>query len=290
MTKIKFLTDSASDIPDEQLARHGIEMLCIPIAVDGVGYFDRKSFSSEEYLSIVQNAKEIPVTSKISEREYLENFKRLFGEGYTDVITVTISSTGSGTYDSAQLARQNFYEENPAAKETFNIHVLDSRSYSIGYGHPVIEAAKMAEGNKPVAEILTYLEDWFNTVEIYLGVYALEHLKKSGRVNGMGAFVGELLGIRPIMSIIQGVAKVMDKVRGDKNVVPRLLEAFKKNCSNLSAPVFVMQGADKLRAKELAALIQKEIGRAVPIFTAGAAIVTNTGPRPVAVVFQGHKK
>ena len=232
MEKIKFLTDSANDIPDDELEEYGIEMLCIPIAVDGVGYHERKDFSIDEYYSIITKAKEVPVTSKVPEWQYLESYKRAFEEGYTDIVTVTISSTGSATYESAVMARDAFYKENPDAKKSFTIHVVDSLIYTIVYGYAVVEAVKMARKGTPVAQIIAYLEDWFAKAEVYLGVYSLEFAKKSGRLSGMSAFVGEVLGLRPIISMIDGKSAIVDKVRGDKNVALRIFEAVKQNCAD----------------------------------------------------------
>jgi len=290
MAKIKLLTDSASDIPDSDLEQYGIELLSIPIAVDGVGYFERKSFSVEEWYPILQNSKEIPVTSKVPERDFLEGYQRAFDEGYTDVIAVTISSTGSGTYDSAVMARDSFYEQNPAAKETFAIHPVDSRNYTIGYGCAVIQAAKMAQEGKAVEEILAYLADWFGCLEIFLGMYTLEYVRKSGRVSGLSAFVGEALGLRPILAMVEGKSTTIDKVRGDKNVVPSIFEAYKKNCADKSAPVAILYGTDKDSAQELADMVEKETGVKAPLYQAGAAVSINSGPRVIALACRGKKR
>ena len=290
MSKIKIVTDSACDIPDSQIEQYGIELLHIPITVDGVGYYERKSFSIEEYYDVLAKAKEIPVTSKVNEPHFFECYKRTHEEGYTDLIVVTINSLGSGTHDSAVQAKARFFEENPGAESAFRIHVLDSHGYTAVYGYPVVEVAKMIREGKAVEEMLAYLEDWFSRSEIYLGVFTLEHAKRSGRLKGMSAFIGEALGLRPIISMIDGKTDVLAKVRGDAKVIPRLMECYKQYCDDKDAPVQILQGTDKDKAQELAALLEKETGRVPVIYTAGAAIITNTGPRPLAIIMQGKSK
>ena len=290
MEKIKIVTDSASDILDSALEEYGIEMLCISIAVDGVSYHERQDFTFQEYYSMLETCKEVPVTSKIPEWKFLDCYKRAYEQGYTTLIAVTLSGRGSATYESAVLARNHFYEENPDAKEKFKIYLVDSRIYTIAVGHPVTQAGKMAKEGKSSQEILDYLADWFDTVEVILSVYTLRFLKKSGRVSGASAFVGEALGVRPVLSVIEGKTETLDKPRGDKNVVPTVFNLFKKNCVDYSAPVLILYGADKQCAEELADLLEKEIGRRPPMFMAGGAIVTNTGPKPIAVVYRGKAR
>ena len=288
MTKVKIIADSSCDIPDAQVKEHNIELVHIPITVDGKGLHERKDFSIDEYYGILANAKEIPKTSMVPEPVFYEAFKRALDDEYTDVIVATISSTGSGTNNSAQSAKQRLYEEHPGSEADFKIHIFDSRSYSIGFGYPVLQAAKMVGQGKPLGDVLAYLADCFDRLYVYLGVYTLEHLKRCGRVSGISAFIGEALGLRPIVSIINGENKVMGKVRGDKKIVPHLLETYRKTRTSPDDHVVVLYGQDENYAKELAELLTKETGRPTPIFRAGAAIVTNTGPRPVALACLGR--
>ena len=118
------------------------------------------------------------------------------------------------------------------APAKLEIHIVDSGTYSLAYGWPTMQAAKMAKSGKSVEEILLWLEDYFSSVEIYLGCYTLEYAKKSGRISAAAAFVGDVLGLRPIIAMIGGGTKVVDKVRGEKNVAPRLLQAYLDNCAD----------------------------------------------------------
>ena len=287
MANIKIVTDSSSDIPQEVVERYGIEMLSLPITVDGKGYFERESFSIEEFYGIMASCKETPATSMVPEPRFFACFAQAFKEGYTDLVCVLINSEGSGTYNAARTAKARFFEENPGAE--IKIHLVDSHSYTLAYGYPVMEAAKMAEAGRGVDEILAYLADWFATVDIYVGVYTLEYAKKSGRIGGIGAFVGGVLGLRPIIRSVGGKTTILDKVRGNQNVVPRLFEAYRTADVDPEKPAIVLHGVDEGPARELAALIEKESGRPPLLFNVGACIVINTGPNPVALVCHGRR-
>lgn len=116
----------------------------------------------------MQSAKEIPTTSQISPVTYCEYYYRAYQEGYTDVILVGISSTASATYLRAKDGVELFFDNCPDAKGKINIHIVDSKTFSLGYGYPVMQAAKMCREGKTVEEILTFLQDWFERLDIYI--------------------------------------------------------------------------------------------------------------------------
>ena len=290
MEKIKFVTDSASDIPDKALAKYGIEMQHIPIAIDGVEYYERKSFTIEQFYRMLAQATEIPATSRITVETYLACYTRALEEGYTDLINVTLNAGGSGTYECALMARDALYQKTPDAKARMRIHVVDSRAYAICFGHAVMEGAKMARAGKPAARILRYLEEYFAAAEIYIGIYALDFAKKSGRISAASAVVGDILGVRPIISIIDGQTKTVEKIRGDRQMPQKLLNLYRKNCTDKNAPVIIVRGELEQPALELKELMDKETGRDTPIYYAGASIVINAGPKMLALTFKGEPR
>ena len=290
MEKIKFIVDSPSDIPDKELQRYNIDMTYVPITIDGEGYFERKSFSIQEFHKLLPDVKELPKTSRVPPYEFLECYTRAYHEGYNVIICVTISAKGSAINASAHEARQAFFEENPDAADKIQIHVVDSATYSVGYGYPVIQAAKMAQSGKSSPEILEYLQDWFSSIDIYLGCYSLEYPKRSGRITHAAAFVGDMLGIRPIILIRDGITSTLDKVRGDKNLIPRIFEHYKKNRVSRSAPVLIAHGSNKEGGQELRALIEADLERTIPMYPAGAAILINSGPDVVGLLCHSKKR
>ena len=158
MQKIKILTDSTCDIPKEEEKRLGIKIMCFPVTVDGVSYRERQDFSNAEFYKMMDNAKEMPTTSQLTAYEILEVYKELYSEGWTDVIYVTISSTGSATYNNALSAAQTFKEE-VLSKDgpKMRIHVVDSKNYTGVYGYPVMQAALKAQKGATSDEIIDYL-------------------------------------------------------------------------------------------------------------------------------------
>ena len=202
MQRIKLMTDSACDLPGSLARQLGIEVIPIPIAVDGKGYLEGVDFTPREFYTILQQAKQIPTTSQISPVTYCERYHAAYQQGYTDVILMGISSTASATYLRSKDAADLFFENCPQAKESFRIHIIDSKTFSLGYGYPLTQAAQMIQDGKTAEEILAYLTDWVERIDLYITAFSFEFIKKSGRISCAASIVGEALGINSIPTTI----------------------------------------------------------------------------------------
>lgn len=290
MNRIKIISDSACDIPPELLERYDITMMPIAVNVDGTEYMESVDFTPEEFYQILTAARSLPVTSQVIPIRFADEFEKVFNDGYEEVICITINGSGSATNANAVAAKETFFEENPSARDKFKIHIVDSKTYTSAYGYPVVEAAAKAQKGISSAEIISYLEDWFDSVEIYFAPYTLEFVKKSGRVPVAAAFVGELIGLRPIISIIDGKTKIVEKVRGDKAVIPALMK-HAKNSMIPQTPYTIVQSMAQTECNELAALAKKEFGySASAIYPIGASISINAGPRVAGIIVKGNRR
>ena len=132
---------------------------------------------------ILDESKELPVSSQVASVLYLDLFEETWKEGYTDLIQVTLNSKGSGTYQAAVLSRNLFYEEHPDAKEQLAIHIIDSKTYSMGYGIAVIEGAQLAKAGASVQEVINHIEEWLAHSRPVFATLDLRCVKKSGRIS-----------------------------------------------------------------------------------------------------------
>lgn len=292
MEKIKFITDSASDISVEEARQYGIEVLPIPIAIDGKGYEEGVDFTNREFYKLLTDAAQIPVTSHITHTQYAEVYRHAAQDGYRKMIVVTINSKGSNMFAAANMAKDFFAEECPDLAEHTKITVIDSLCYTYTYGLGVVKAAQMAqEQGKSYGEIVDFLEDYFARVETYFSVYNLDFAKKSGRISVAAAFVGDMLGLRPIMSIIDGEIKIIDKVRGDKSVVPKLLQMAQTRRRGSDTPFFAIRASRDEVGEELEKLMIASFGKhAVGLVEAGACITINAGPNLAGCMIMGERR
>lgn len=139
--KVKLITDSASDITLEDEKKYGIDIMPFDITLGDESLRERVDFTAPEFLEMIDKSEFLPKTSQITEIRFEEKFEHYYNEGYDAIIMVLINSTGSKTYENALLARKNLLEEHPEMAK-MRIEIIDSHCYSLGYGYPVIEAAK----------------------------------------------------------------------------------------------------------------------------------------------------
>lgn len=280
------LTDSACDMPLTLEAESGVDILCFGITVDGKAYTERKDFTFDEYYEILRNCEGIPATAQITALQFLETFTRYADAGCRQLLYVSINGTGSATNESAQMARQQFAEARP--QSPMEIFIVDSHTYSMAYGWYVAEAAKKLAAGQAMAEVAAWLEDVFRRVEIILGAFSLRFMKKSGRISAAAAFAGELLGLRPVISLVGGVSAVQKKVRGDKDVLPALWEYAE---GHRNSGEYMVGGTSRPVVEELVALCREKWG-AGPLctFQLGAAVSTNTGPDAIAIIYLGEAR
>ncbi|MDD3428737.1 MAG: DegV family protein [Oscillospiraceae bacterium] len=287
MSKTIILTDSASDIPVDMQEKYGIDIMNFAITLDGKSYTERVDFTFDEYYEMLRTAEGMPSTAHITSIQFLDKYMAYDDAGYTDVIHITICAAGSATNDAAHLAAIQFKEERP--NSNLRIHIVDSHTYSMVYGYHVLETAKKIKNGAEVKLVLEDLEQAFASMEVILAAYTLRFMKKSGRVSAAAAFAGELLGLKPIVTLIDGKSQVQSKVRGDAAVMPAMLKLLKQRI--VPNEPYMIGTTDDTRAAELAKLAKKEMGYAPTlIFKLGSAVSTNTGPDAIAFVYMGEKR
>ncbi len=283
MEKIKLLTDSTSDIPLPVAEELGIDVLSIMLSVNGGSYAEQRDLSTDEFYELLVQSDELPTTSQITSFTYEEKFKEYLDAGYTDVICVTINSKGSATHQNALMARNAIYENYPMAQEQMRIHIIDSKCYTAVYGYPVQQAAKMVARGIRAEEIVRYLEDWFTKVVVYVVPSTLKYAKKSGRISAAAAFAGDLLGLKPVIRFADGENIVIEKVRGEKKIVPALIEKAEGMIKD--APYLVLRGSNSDLPEELAQELTDRLGYPPEeIVKIGAAVSMNIGPEITAIL------
>lgn len=279
MKTIKIMTDSASDIHPDIEKELDIKILSFPITVDDVGYLERVDFTNHEFYEILEECTKIPTTAQITSFQYVEEFTEVYKTGFEHLIVVTINSKGSNTYNSCVMAKEQFFEENPDAVGKFDVHIFDGKSYSLGYGYPVIEAAKKIVNGANTEDVLFFLDDFLNKSVVYFSPLKLNFAKKSGRISVVAAFVGELMGIRPIIKIQNCEMQIIEKVRGDKALYTSLCKLAKQHMIP-DTPVHILTGKNPTELEIFETMMKQQLGSNYGgTCDIGAAISINAGPQ-----------
>ena len=286
--KIKFITDSASDILIDDEKKYDIDVKTFDITLGDKSLCERVDFTPQEFYEMIDKSEHLPKTSQITVIRFEEKLEKYYNEGYDAIIMVIINSTGSQTYENAVLAKNNFIEAHPDSK--MRIEVLDSHCYSLGYGYPVIEAVKKAQAGQSVDMIVAYLEDMFNCCEIYIIGFGLRHMKKSGRINAAAAFLGELMGLKPLISLIDGESAVVKKCRGEKAAITDAVEYISKRATP-GTPWEILRTTMTDQENEFIRLYSQKVGRPPEMESySGAAVASNAGPQMIGIIIRGNAR
>lgn len=124
------------------------------------------------------------------------------------------------------MAQGMLREERP--EHHLKIHLLDPHTYSMVFGWYLCEMARKLKNGAEISHVIHEFETQMDCMEVILGPYSLKQMKKSGRISAAAAVMGELMGIRPIITLIDGKTRVESKVRGDDKVIPAMIDLCKK--------------------------------------------------------------
>ncbi|EJV72489.1 hypothetical protein BWGOE4_27920 [Bacillus mycoides] len=279
---VKIITDSAADLPVELLQAYDIDLIPLRVYDEAeTEYLDGVTLKS---VTLLQKMREGAVykTSLPSLETFQEKFVSYAKEG-NPCIYLAFSSELSGTYQSSVLIKKE-------VKETYtdlNLEIIDTKCASLGQGIVVLEAAKMAKEGASKEEILNRVAFLMEHMEHIFTVADLQYLVRGGRLSKVAGFIGGLLNIKPILNVDEGKLVPLEKVRGKKKVLSRIVDIMEERGKDLKGQTIGMTHGDDLETAEaLKALITERFGCEVFIVnTIGAAIGAHTGPGALTLFF-----
>jgi len=215
--RVAIVTDSASDLEPGVAAQLGIVVVPLIVSFGAESYRAGVELTSEAFWErMVAPDAPFPTTAASSPGVFKEAFEAAFADGAEAVVCVSVGSTLSGTFKSAQVARELLPER--------EIHLVDSRSASMGQGLLTIIAADLASAGVPADGIARTIEGRLDDADVVICLDTIEYLRKGGRISGAQAAVGSLLGVKPIISIKDGLVDTVDRVRTRSKARERALE------------------------------------------------------------------
>lgn len=280
---IKLFSDMGADIPVEIAKKYKIQIFNMMVT-DGENEYTLNS-DIDKYKLFENMAKGIDYkTSQVSYKEFYDVFKaEILSEN--EIIYISLSSGLSGTFNTANMVKNDLLDEFPNAK----IHIIDSLGASFGYGTLTIKVAKMIENKESLEEILKYIDFYKNHINYIFTVDDLTYLYRGGRLNKAKFILGNLLNICPILDISKETGKLnfFDKVRGHKAFKKKIIDIVKKKSDCLDKQtIVILQGDCMDKANELKELLTKEFNNSDIIITGVDAVIgCHTGPSILAMVY-----
>jgi DegV family protein with EDD domain len=219
---LKLFTDTDCDITPEVAAKYGYSLISMPYSIDGetvYPYEDFDVFDAHAFYDKLRNGA-LPNTSAISREKYVEIFEPHFKNG-DDILYVHFSRAMTATFDAMDQAVAELKAKYPER----NFYDIDTKGITIVSYNIVLEVGDMALAGKSVEEILDWAKTEVDKFAIYFFADDLKFFKHSGRVSGLAATMGTLLGVRPIIFMnSEGKMVSVGKERGRARAIDRLLK------------------------------------------------------------------
>ena len=278
---IKILVDSASDIELAESEKLGVTLIPIQIRFGTEEYLDGVNLSHSEFFEKLLESADLPQTSQINEYRFEESFEKLTKNGDT-VIAITLSSKLSGTYGCAVKAAKKFDGK---------VFVVDSLNACIGERILINDALKLAgDGNLSAEEIVNELNEKKHKIQVLALLDTLKYLRKGGRISSVTAIAGEMLSIKPVVSIIKGEVKLVGKAMGSKkgnNLLTQLVDKCGGIDFGMPYALAYSGLTDAYLQKYLkdSEKLWKDKTNYIPVHMIGSTIGTHVGPGAIAVAF-----
>ncbi|MFB5066717.1 MAG: DegV family protein [Candidatus Wallacebacter cryptica] len=271
--KIGIITDSTCDIPREFLNKLGIKVLPLRIVYQGREYRDGVDITAEAVYAHLEQ--EVPTTSLPSPQDAESLLLSMKEQGYTHVLVIHLSSGLSGTGQMIETVAEQI--------DGMTVKVIDSKSISMGLGFIVMEAARAVQAKMNFEAVCNLVSSVRDRLSVYFVLSTLEYLKKGGRIGKVSGTIGELLQLKPIITVNkEGIYTTFAKVRGKKQALDRLVGIAKEHISKAASQIAVCYGG----AQEEAAYIIKQIGQLANVkelitSSVSPVIGVHTGPGTV---------
>lgn len=278
MTKIKIVTDSSVTIEPELVKQLDITIVPLSVMIDNVVYSDADLKEEGKFLQLMQESKNLPKTSQPPVGVFAEVFEDLSKDG-SQILAIHMSHALSGT---VEAARQG------ASLSTADVTVIDSSFTDQALKFQVVEAAKLAQEGKEMAEILSHVEEVKNHTELYIGVSTLENLVKGGRIGRVTGLLSSLLNIRVVMQMKDHELQPIVKGRGAKTFKKWLDELIATLSERSVAEIGISYSGSADWAKEMKESLQAYVEKPISVLETGSIIQTHTGENAWAILVRYH--
>jgi DegV family protein with EDD domain len=288
---VAIVTDSTAYLPASVLDAHSIQVVPLHVIVGGTEFSEGVDITTAEVAAALRAFKPVS-TSRPSPQAFLDAYEKAAAAGADAIVSVHISADMSSTIESAHLAAQ----QSPVP-----VTVVDSRSLGMAMGYAVLSAAELAEQGASLEDVAAQARSRAESSTVVFYVDTLEHLRRGGRIGSASAFLGSALAIKPILELVDGHIRPLEKVRTSSRALGRLEElavtaASVAEKAGSSVDIAVHHLDSRGRAEDLAGRLRARVDRVgstpgeppagqgeVQVVELGAVVGAHVGPGTIAV-------
>ena len=262
----------------KQAADLGVEMVPLRVQFGEQAYLDKIDLTTEQFYEKLISSEELPTTSQVSPTTFEAVFAPYIAAG-DEVLGIFLSSELSGTFESAQIAKQNLNSD--------AIYLVDSKSATLGIMLLVLQAVSMRDAGLSAPEIIAELSLLIPKLCIYAAVDTLKYLHKGGRLSSASLLIGNVLGITPIVAVKDGKVASIGKARGRKSAFKFIAKQIAKRPIDMGFPVVLAHAEAKQDLSQFETFLNNTLQQ-TPTFLRGeigSVIGTHTGPGVIGIAY-----
>ena len=275
MPAVAVLTDSTASIPEAMLAELHIHTVAYYIHRGQEVLRDLVSVQRKEFLNWLATAKILPTTACPGPGDYLNSYRILVTQGFREIISIHMTSKGSGAFQAASLAKGQLQEEQPDV----SVEVVDTQNVSLCQGLLTIEAARAALAGVRLQEIATRIHNMIPRVHMLQTADTLKYLYMGGRIGMAKRLVGSLLNIKPLIGMQQGVIVALGQARSRSQIHQMILEKLESSMDKGKLKIAYVHAGALQEVEKLKEMLESKLD-VVESFIAelSPALAVHTGP------------
>ena len=262
-------------MPDDLIKKYDIEFLPLLINFEDKSYLDRVEITFEQMQEKIREGGVLPTTAQITPMRFEEYFRKNLEEGYT-VLAVLMSSEMSGTYNSACIAKEMIGSD--------DIILVDSQVVTSAEGYLVLKACELRDQGLSAEEIKEKLEIIKTKIKSSLCFESLENLVRGGRISKTVGTIGTVLGMKIIVGFKAGKVAVMDKIRGNKKVLKKIISDYENSNPDRNEPVILIEAVNPELKEEIKSYFDENNIRYIET-EVGCTVGIHSGERAAGIFF-----
>jgi len=282
MSQVAVLTDSCASIPEEMLKQLNIHTVAYYIHRGGEVLRDLVTIQRDEFLRWMMTARIMPTTASPGPGDYFEAYKNLAKEGVNEVISIHMTSVGSGAYQAATVAQTMMKDESP----TMRIEVVDTRNVSLCQGWMAIEAAHAALAGLSLDQITASVKKMMPLMYMIQTADTLKYLYLGGRIGTAQQMMGSLLNIKPLIGMVDGVITPLGRAHSRGQAYQMMSDLVAETVGKGRAKVAYVHAGAQREVEKIKGLVESKVEVIESFFAElSPALAVHTGPGTAGLCF-----
>ena len=279
---LRVVTDSTAYLPATVAEAAGLRVVPLTVTVSGRDGREGLEVSSADVARALRERRVAVTTSRPAPTEFATAYRELFDAGATGIVSVHLSARLSGTYESAELAAEEFGGR---------VAVVDSGSAGMAVGFVALAAAAVANDGGDLTAARAAAEVAAKNLSTLFYVDTLEFLRRGGRIGAASALLGTALSVKPILHVVDGEVVLREKVRTSARALARLGDLVVEEAGESDVDIAVQHLDASDRAQALYDQLLTRLGSRVRrsyVSEVGAVVAAHTGPGVIGVCIRRH--